>query len=64
MTRTATPATYTVEEAAAQLGVGRNACYEACHRGEIPNVRIGKRIVIPRAAFDRMLESPQPTAKK
>jgi excisionase family DNA binding protein len=43
--------TLTVEEAAAHLGISRNSAYEAVRRGEIPSVRIGGRIVIPRRRF-------------
>ena len=39
--------TVTVEEAAAVLGLGRSAAYEATRRGEIPSRRLGRRIVIP-----------------
>jgi excisionase family DNA binding protein len=38
-----------------QLGISRNAAYEACSRGEIPTLRIGKRLLVPKAALDRML---------
>ena len=47
--------TYTVEEAAHLLGLGRNATYEAAKSGAIPTIRIGKRILVPKAALDRML---------
>jgi excisionase family DNA binding protein len=43
--------TLTVEEAAVLLGISRNSAYEAVRRGEIPSVRIGGRIVIPRRRF-------------
>jgi excisionase family DNA binding protein len=55
--------TYTVDEAAQQLGISRNACYDAIRRGDIPNLRIGHRIVVPKAAFDRMLEVGEPAHK-
>ncbi len=48
--------TYTVEEAAERLGISRNSAYEAVRRGEIPSLRIGRRVLIPRAALERMLE--------
>jgi excisionase family DNA binding protein len=54
-TRKTKPATISVEEAGRRLGVGRNSAYEAAHRGEIPVIKIGKRLLVPRAAFDRML---------
>jgi excisionase family DNA binding protein len=47
--------TYTIEEAAHLLGVGRNQCYEAARSGSIPTLKIGKRILVPKAALDRML---------
>ena len=45
----------TVEEAAQRLGIGRGSAYEAARRGEIPIIRIGRRILVPRLAFERML---------
>jgi excisionase family DNA binding protein len=47
--------TLTVEEAAQVLGIGRNSAYEAAWRGEIPTIKIGRRLVVPRAALDRIL---------
>jgi excisionase family DNA binding protein len=52
-----TPRTYKIEEAARLLGVGRNQCYEAVKRGDLPSIRLGKRLLIPRAALDRLLDS-------
>jgi len=47
--------TYTVEEVATILGVLRNAVYAAIHRGEIPRIKVGGRIVITKAFVDRLL---------
>ena len=47
--------TVTVEEAATILGVGRNKAYEAARSGEIPTIRIGRRLLVPRAALERLL---------
>jgi excisionase family DNA binding protein len=44
-----------VDEAAKVLGMSRNATYEAIKRGEIPVIRFGRRIVIPKAGLDRLL---------
>lgn len=49
--------TMTVEAAARELGIGRNAAYEAAKRGEIPTIRIGRKLLVPRVAFERLLES-------
>ena len=54
-TKNETKATLTIVEAAAVLGIGKNQAYEAAHRGEIPIIKIGKRLLVPRAAFERML---------
>lgn len=48
--------TITVPEAAERLGVGRNQAYEAAKRGQIPTIKIGKRLLVPVAAFQRMLD--------
>jgi len=48
--------TLTVEEAAATLGISRAFAYEAVRRGEIPSIRIGRRVLVPRAALERMLD--------
>ncbi len=55
--------TLTVDEAAKLLRVARNSCYEAVKRGEIPSIRIGKRILIPRVPFETMLAKGQGNAK-
>jgi excisionase family DNA binding protein len=47
--------TVTVEEAATILGVGRNKAYEAARSGEIPTIRIGKRLLVPVASLERLL---------
>jgi excisionase family DNA binding protein len=44
-----------LEEVAARLGIGRNQAYEAVQAGKIPALRFGRRWLIPRAAFERML---------
>ena len=52
--------TTTITEAAKVLGIGRNQAYEAARRGEIPTIKIGKRLLVPEAALERMLEGVQP----
>jgi excisionase family DNA binding protein len=46
---------YTVEEAATLLGISRSFAYEAVQRGDIPSMRFGRRIVVPKAALERFL---------
>jgi excisionase family DNA binding protein len=37
----------TVAETAQLLGLGKEATYRAIQKGEIPSVRIGKKILVP-----------------
>jgi len=55
MARRSLQKTMTVEEAAKLLSIGRNQAYEGVARGEIPHVRIGKRILVLREPLDRIL---------
>lgn len=55
--------TLTVEEAASLLGISRGAAYQAVKVGEIPGVlRLGRRVLISRVAFERWLSSGDPPA--
>ena len=47
---------YTVPEAGCLLGLSRNGSYEAAKRGEIPTIRVGRLLLVPKAAFHRMIE--------
>jgi len=51
--------TLTVSETAKILGLGRNSAYEAVARGEIPVVKVGKRLLVPKAALEKMLRDPK-----
>ena len=44
-----------IPEAAKVLGIGVNGAYEAAKRGEIPTIQIGKRILVLREPFKKML---------
>ena len=52
--------TLTVAEVAKCLGVGRNSAYEAIARCEIPVIRVGKRLLVPKAALETLLAAGQP----
>ncbi len=47
--------------AADALDLGRTAAYAAVERGEIPVIRLGRRIVVPTAALRRMLQLDEAT---
>jgi len=51
--------TLSVEETAKLLGIGRNLCYERVKTGEIPVIRIGRRLLVPRRALEKLLEEPK-----
>jgi excisionase family DNA binding protein len=50
-------ATLTVTEVAKLLRISRGSAYEAIQRRQIPHIRIGRRILIPKKALDRLLNS-------
>ena len=47
--------TRTVEEAAVLLGIGRMSAYQAARKGEIPTIRVGRRVLVPIAALECLL---------
>ncbi len=56
--------TLTVDEAARYLGIGRNSAYAAIARGEIPAIRVGKRLLVPKAALEKMLYGDHANTKQ
>jgi excisionase family DNA binding protein len=50
-----TPLVYTVEEAAALLQIGRSAAYEAVRRGDLPSIRLGRSLRVPRHQLEALL---------
>jgi len=51
--------TLSVEETAKLLGIGRNLCYERVKTGDIPAIKIGRRLLVPRRALEKLLEEPK-----
>ena len=49
--------TMTVHEAARLIGVSDSAAYEAAARGDIPAVKVGRRVLVKRAAFLAMFST-------
>jgi excisionase family DNA binding protein len=47
--------TVTVERAGKLLGLSRNSAYAAARNGQLPVIRIGKRILVPKAQLERLL---------
>jgi excisionase family DNA binding protein len=46
---------YTVPEAGRLLGLGRNAAYDAARRGDIPTIRLGRLLRVPKAALHKLV---------
>lgn len=49
------PAVLTIEEAAKLLRVGRSAAYAAARAGELPVIRVGRSLRVPRHRLEAML---------
>jgi len=49
--------TLTVTEAAELLGISRALAYELVGRGELPALRLGRRLVVPRKALEALVEA-------
>lgn len=47
---------YSIEKAVALLGIGRNTAYEAAKSGDLPSIRMGGRILVPRVAITRLID--------
>lgn len=53
MTLKQLPPTVTVEQAGQMLGISRRSAYRAAARGDLPTLRLGRRLIVPTA---RLLE--------
>ncbi|RLC60875.1 MAG: DNA-binding protein [Chloroflexi bacterium] len=47
--------TLTIEEAAHLLGIGRGLAYEMARCGKLPIIRFGRRLLVPKAALEKIL---------
>lgn len=47
---------WTVEEAGWLLGISRAHAYDLVARGDLPSIRLGRRIVIPKHALALLIE--------
>jgi excisionase family DNA binding protein len=48
--------TVSIEEAGRLLGYSRNTAYDAVKSGELPVIRLGRKMRVPRIVIDRMLD--------
>ena len=49
------PPTMSVEQAGELLGISRRSAYRAVQAGQIPSIRLGRRLLVPTARLLRML---------
>jgi excisionase family DNA binding protein len=49
------PHVYSPDEARKILKISRGLIYEAIRKGQIPSIRIGRRILIPRYGLEKLL---------
>jgi excisionase family DNA binding protein len=48
--------TFSVEEAGCEiLGLSKCSAYAAAKNGSLPTVRVGRRLIVPRIALERLL---------
>ena len=48
--------TYSVKEVAGLLGIGISATYQLVRSKDFPRIQVGKRIVIPKKAFEQWVD--------
>jgi len=52
--------TLSIVETARLLGISKNLCYSRVKAGEIPVIKIGKRLLVPKKSLEKLLSEPQP----
>lgn len=55
--------TLTVEEAGRLLGISRASAYQAARTGDLPTLRIGRRLLVPRARLMELLGESDDAAR-
>lgn len=46
---------YNADEVKSVLGLSLSGVYEAARKGDLPSVRIGRRLIFPKQGIDRLL---------
>lgn len=46
---------YDIRDVARRLGLGKSAAYAAAARGQIPTIKIGRKLLVSKAALDQLL---------
>ena len=56
--------TLTVSETAKLLGLSRASAYSLAAQGVIPTIRLGRRLVVPKVALQKLLEGEAGKSKQ
>ena len=56
--------TVTIAEAADRLGIGRSLCYELARQGELPTIRLGRRVLVPLKALEALIDGEEQSERK
>lgn len=48
---------YTIKEICEILQISRTFAYQMLKEGKIPSVKLGKRVIIPKAKFDEWMDN-------
>lgn len=51
------PLSLTVDQVAEVMGIGRVQAYNLVHTEDFPKIKVGRRIVVPRQAFIKWLDT-------
>jgi excisionase family DNA binding protein len=51
--------TLSLEQAARQLGISRTSAYTYASDGLIPTIKLGTRLLVPKAAFEKLMRGTQ-----
>lgn len=58
MSNQSSPLCYTVQELYQDniLGLGKSKLYELCRSKDFPHIRVGRKVLIPKAGLEKWLE--------
>lgn len=53
------PLSLSVSDVAKVLGISKHNAYILCRSKGFPSVRVGRRIIVPKPAFQKWIENPK-----
>lgn len=61
--KTVVSATLTIEAAAKELGISRHTAYQCAKEGQIPTIKMGRRLLVPRVRLEALLRGEAQKAR-